>query len=59
VQDLARASGVSGSAIKRMEEFDGIPRSLAENLSKIKTSLEGKGIDFIDNGIYCKKSPHN
>jgi transcriptional regulator with XRE-family HTH domain len=46
VRDLAEASGVSSATIKRMEEKDGTPMSLADNLQKIQRVLEGAGVEF-------------
>lgn len=51
VRDLAEASGVSSATIKRMEETDGIPMSLADNLLKIRATFEAAGVEFIpENG---------
>lgn len=51
VKDLAEASGVSGTTIKRMEDVDGVPNALADNLIAIQRALEAKGIEFIpENG---------
>ena len=47
VKDLADASGVSGTTIKRMEETDGVPKSLAGNLSSIQRAFEAAGVQFI------------
>jgi len=51
VKDLSEASGVSTATVKRMEEVDGVPKSLADNLIKIQAALEGQGIQLIpENG---------
>ncbi|MBK3400058.1 helix-turn-helix domain-containing protein [Methylobacterium sp. IF7SW-B2] len=51
VKDLAEHSGVSTATIKRMEDVDGVPKSIADNLSKIQTVLEKNGIQLIpENG---------
>lgn len=51
VKDLAEYSGVSTATIKRMEDVDGVPKSIADNLSKIQSVLEKNGIQLIpENG---------
>jgi hypothetical protein len=51
VRDLAEVSGVSSATIKRMEETDDTPPSLAENVRKIQAAFEAVGIIFIaENG---------
>ena len=51
VKDLADASGVSGTTIKRMEESEGVPKSIADNLLAIQLAFESAGLNFIsDNG---------
>jgi DNA-binding Xre family transcriptional regulator len=51
VKDLSEASGVSGTTIKRMEETDGVPKSMADNLVAIQRALEQAGVEFIpENG---------
>ncbi|MDP4026841.1 helix-turn-helix transcriptional regulator [Methylobacterium sp. NEAU 140] len=51
VADLAKASGVSSATIRRMEEAEGVPNSLADNLAKLRQAFEAEGIDFIpENG---------
>ena len=35
VKELAEASGVSGTTIKRMEDGDGVPKSISDNLIAI------------------------
>ena len=46
VADLARASGVGASTIKRAELVDGAPPITGPNLGAIRTALEDAGIDF-------------
>ena len=42
---------MSDATIKRMEEVDGTPNSLADNLLKIVRALEAAGVEFIpENG---------
>lgn len=51
VKQLAGASGVSSATIKRMEDVDGVPKSLADNLAAIQKTLEAAGVEFIaENG---------
>ena len=51
VKDLAVASGVSAATIKRMEDIDGLPKSFADNLSRIQIAFEQAGVQFIpENG---------
>ncbi|MEN3238909.1 helix-turn-helix transcriptional regulator [Methylobacterium ajmalii] len=51
VKDLAEASGVSTATIKRMEEVDGVPKAITDNLLKIKSALENKDLVFLpENG---------
>lgn len=51
VRELADKSGVSVATIKRMEEVDGVPNSLAGNLAALKTTLESAGVIFVaENG---------
>jgi transcriptional regulator with XRE-family HTH domain len=47
VADLARASGVSTSTIKRIEAEDSVPQSTRPNLAALKSALESAGIEFI------------
>jgi hypothetical protein len=47
VKDLSEASGVSGTTIKRMEETDGVPKSMADNLVAIQRAFEAAGIQLI------------
>lgn len=46
VADLATASGVSSATIRRMEDSDGIPNSLADNLVKLRQTFEAAGLEF-------------
>lgn len=48
VKDLAEMSGVSSATIKRMEEVDGVPASIADNLMKIRKTFESAGLLFVD-----------
>lgn len=51
VKDLSEACGVSTATIKRMEETDGLPSSLVDNVVKIQRTFESAGIQFIpENG---------
>ncbi|WP_425051520.1 helix-turn-helix domain-containing protein [Psychromarinibacter sp. S121] len=50
VKDLADASGVASSTIKRMEAADGVPASSGANLDKVLRALEEQGIQFLDDG---------
>ena len=51
VKELADASGVSSATIRRMEESDGVPKSLAHTLGKLQRPFEGAGLEFIpENG---------
>lgn len=51
VKELSEASGVSGTTIKRMEDTDGVPKSLADNLVSIQRAFESAGVEFIpENG---------
>lgn len=47
VQELAAASSLSVSTIKRLEASDGIPKMSAANLEVIRSALEAAGIEFI------------
>jgi transcriptional regulator with XRE-family HTH domain len=47
VKELADASGVSSATIRRMEESEGMPKSLADNLAKLKRAFEAEGLEFI------------
>ena len=46
--DLAKASGLALSTIKRMESSGGPVRGIAENVWKVQRALEDAGIVFID-----------
>lgn len=51
VKDLAGVSGVSGTTIKRMEESDGVPKAISDNLIAIQRAFEEAGLQFIpENG---------
>ena len=59
--NLAEASGVAISTIKRMEGNRGPLRSSAENLLKVQKALEDAGVIFIDEddegpGVRLRKS---
>jgi transcriptional regulator with XRE-family HTH domain len=43
ITDLADKSGVGASTIKRMETFDGIPRSRVENLQALRDTFIATG----------------
>ena len=47
VRELAHAAGVSPATVKRMEEVDGVPKALADNLAKVQRALEAAGVEFI------------
>lgn len=47
VQDLAEASGVSVSTIKRLEASEAIPNISVPNLVLIRVALGAAGIEFI------------
>ena len=47
MQDLARASGLSLSTIRRLEEFDGTLDTPLAKASAIRTTLEQAGCEFI------------
>ena len=62
VKDLAEASRISATTIKRMEESDGVPKSIADNLLAIQRALEAAGAEFIPEngggpGVRMRKSP--
>jgi transcriptional regulator with XRE-family HTH domain len=47
-EDLARASGVSLSSIRRVESSEGVPEAQnMRTLAAIKTALEQAGVEFI------------
>lgn len=50
VKDLADASGVAASTIKRMEAVEGVPASSGANLEKVLKALEEHGVHFLDEG---------
>ena len=60
---LAEASGVGASTIKRMETRKGSIGGYAENVWKVQRALEDAGIIFIDEddtdgvGVRLKKGP--
>lgn len=45
--DLAKASGVGESTIRRMETATGVPPASARGLAALQRALEGAGVDFI------------
>lgn len=47
VQELAAASNLSVSTIKRVETSEGIPNISAVNLESIRVAFEAAGIEFI------------
>lgn len=47
LQDLATATTLSVSSIKRVEADDGVPAISAKNLARIQSVLEAAGIEFI------------
>lgn len=50
VQELAEASGVSASTIKRMELQDGPPVSTVANLRAIEAAFTQRGLRFAGEG---------
>ena len=44
---LAQAAGVNPKTIRRIEAADGLPDSTISTMSKLKTTLESAGIEFI------------
>ena len=50
VKQLAEASGVGESTIKRMELSEGPPASSGANLAKVKSALEAQGMQFLEGG---------
>lgn len=50
-EDLAKASGVGHSTIRRMEAAEGIPPASARNLAAIQRALEAAGVVFTANGV--------
>jgi transcriptional regulator with XRE-family HTH domain len=47
LQELATATNLSVSSIKRVEADDGVPTISAKSLAYIQTTLEAAGIQFI------------
>ena len=47
IEKLSDISGVSIRTIIRYEDFDGLPPSRADNVSKLVSALEAAGIEFI------------
>jgi PAS domain S-box-containing protein len=47
VSHLAEVSGISSSAIRRLEEFDGMTKGEAAALSALKAALSRAGVEFI------------
>ena len=47
-EDLAKASGVALSTVRRMESSIGRLRSTTENAWKVQQALEAAGVIFID-----------
>lgn len=47
LQELATATNLSVSSIKRVEADDGVPTISAKNLACIQTTLEAAGIQFV------------
>lgn len=46
--DLAKAAGVSGPTVKRIEPGEGLLRTSDEIIGKIRRAIEAAGIEFID-----------
>lgn len=47
VQELAEAATVSPSAIRRIEEYDGVTEGAAEALSAMRAQFESAGVEFV------------
>lgn len=45
--ELAELSGVGATTIRRYEMGDGMPNANLQNITKIKSSFESRGIEFI------------
>lgn len=43
IEELAKRSGVGASTIKRMETFDGVPKSRVENIQAIHDTFVATG----------------
>jgi DNA-binding transcriptional regulator YiaG len=50
VREFADASGVSAATIKRMEDVDGVPKAMADNLAKVQQAFEAAGVEFTNGG---------
>jgi DNA-binding transcriptional regulator YiaG len=50
VREFADTAGVSPATIKRMEEGDGVPNALADNLAKVQRAFEAAGVEFTNGG---------
>ena len=50
VREFADVSGVSAATIKRMEEVDGVPKAMADNLAKVQRAFEEAGVEFTNGG---------
>ncbi|AZQ66737.1 transcriptional regulator [Silicimonas algicola] len=48
VVELAKASSLGTSTIKRIEMTDGKPSATAANVIRLRETLEGFGIEFIE-----------
>ncbi len=46
-EDLAKAAGVGGATIRRLEVQDGVPSVHAKTLQAIQAALEAAGIEFL------------
>lgn len=46
-QDLADASGIGITTIKRMEVMDGVPAGNVRTLAALQSALEAAGIEFV------------
>jgi transcriptional regulator with XRE-family HTH domain len=47
VEDLAEKAGVSPAVVKRIEEVDGTPSIVADDLARVQKALESAGVAFI------------
>ncbi|WPZ31684.1 hypothetical protein T8A63_19485 (plasmid) [Sulfitobacter sp. OXR-159] len=47
MEDLANSAGIAGKTVRRIEAIDAVPESTLKTVSKVKSSLEAAGIEFI------------
>ncbi|MGJ8585994.1 MAG: helix-turn-helix domain-containing protein [Marinosulfonomonas sp.] len=46
-ETLAEQSGITSRTVKRMESWDGVPKSNSQTLHNLQSALEAAGIEFI------------